>query len=264
VSERDQYPAGVPCWVTNLQRDVPAARRFYEQLFGWATVGPEGVADDQATYAVGRLRGRDVAGIGTMPASAGDAPANWITEISVDNLEETADQVDAAGGTVVQSPVEFDEIGRLAVFTDPAGAQFCAWQPGLRQGAQLVNEPGAWSMSALQTTDLPSALRFYQAVFGWQAEDFGPVTLFRLPGYFGGEPSQPVPRDVVAVALPGDDIAAARWIVDFWVADADAAVEIAQNHGGQLLVPPYDALPFRQSVLADAEGASFTVSQLTR
>jgi hypothetical protein len=30
------------------------------------------------------------------------------------------------------------------------------------------------------------------------------------------------------------------------------------------LVPPYDALPFRQSVLADAEGASFTVSQLTR
>ena len=35
MSERDSYPAGVPCWVTNLQHDVPAARDFYGELFGW-------------------------------------------------------------------------------------------------------------------------------------------------------------------------------------------------------------------------------------
>ena len=33
MSERDTYPAGVPCWVTNLQHDVPMATAFYEELF---------------------------------------------------------------------------------------------------------------------------------------------------------------------------------------------------------------------------------------
>ena len=69
MSERDSYPAGVPCWVTNLQHDVPAARAFYEGLFGWEM---ESGPADVAPYALGRLRGRDVAAIGTMPGS--DAP----------------------------------------------------------------------------------------------------------------------------------------------------------------------------------------------
>ena len=57
-------------------------------------------------------------------------------------------------------------------------------------------------MSALQTDDPARAARFYGAVFGWETEAFGPATLFRLPGYVGGEESQPVPRDVVAVMVP--------------------------------------------------------------
>ena len=61
MSERDSYPAGVPCWVTNLQCDVPVARTFYEGLFGWET---EGGPDDADPYAIGRLNGREVAGIG--------------------------------------------------------------------------------------------------------------------------------------------------------------------------------------------------------
>jgi predicted enzyme related to lactoylglutathione lyase len=264
MSERAQYPAGVPCWITNLQRDVPAARAFYEHLLGWDTVGPEGVPDSEATYAVGRLRGRDVAGIGTMPESAGDGPAAWVTEVRVDDVEATAERVAAAGGSVVRSRVDLEPIGRLAVLTDPSGALFCAWEAGLRQGAQIVNEAGAWSMSALQTADPEGAKAFYRAVFGWEAEAFGPITMFRLPGYLGGEPQQPVPRDVVAVMMPtGDDAdAAARWSVDFWVVDADATTAAAEAGGGQVLTAPYEAGPFRQAVLADPEGASFTVSEL--
>ena len=35
MSERETYPPGVPCWVTNLQHDVPEAEKFYAELFGW-------------------------------------------------------------------------------------------------------------------------------------------------------------------------------------------------------------------------------------
>ena len=46
--------------------------------------------------------------------------------------------------------------------------------------------------------------------------------MFRLPGYVGGEPQQPVSREVVAVMVP-TEADEARWLVNFWVDDLDAA-----------------------------------------
>jgi predicted enzyme related to lactoylglutathione lyase len=155
-----------------------------------------------APYALARLRGRDVAGIATAPDV--DLPPAWITEVRTADLSATVGAVRDAGGEALNVEVDFGPIGKLGVFTDPGGAAFCAWEAGDREGAQRVNEPGAWSMSALQTDDAERAARFYGAVFGWQTEAFGSATLFRQPGYFGGEESQPVARDVVAVMIPAD------------------------------------------------------------
>jgi hypothetical protein len=257
MSERETYPAGVPCWVTNLQHDVPTATAFYEALFGWET---ESGPDDVAPYALGRIRGRDVAGIGTMPDP--EAPPAWVMEVRVDDLASTVDKVRSAGGRVLQENVDFSPVGRLGVFEDPQGAVFCAWEAGDREGAQLVNEAGAWAMSALRTPEPESAVSFYAAVFGWETEAFGPATMFRLPGYVGGEPSQPVPRDVVAVMIPADEDAPVAWGTDFWVSDADGAAETVERMGGRVLEGPYDAPPFRQAVFADCGGAVFSVSQL--
>jgi predicted enzyme related to lactoylglutathione lyase len=242
---------------------VPAARSFYEQLFGWETVGPDDAPDATATYAVARLRGRDVAGIGAIPDPDSEMAAAWITEVRVDALEPVVERTEAAGGTVIERVLDFDPIGRLAVLTDPAGAVFCAWEGGERDGAQIINEPSAWSMSALLTPDADGASAFYNAVFGWEPEAFGPVTILRLPGYFGGEQQQPVPRDVVAVIVPPPAAGPARWSVDFWVHDADAAAAAAGRLGGAVVVAPHDAPPFRQATLADREGATFTISQFT-
>ena len=90
----------------------------------------------------------------------------------------------------------------MAVFADPAGATFCGWQAAQRQGAQRVNEFGAWAMSQLFTPDPDASAEFYGAVFGWTTEAFQDgVWMFRLPGYVGGEPQQPVSREVVAVLV---------------------------------------------------------------
>jgi predicted enzyme related to lactoylglutathione lyase len=258
MSERDTYPAGVPCWVTNLQHDVPTAATFYEELFGWETESGPG---DVAPYALGRLRGRDVAAIGTMPVP--DAPPAWVMEVRVDDLEATVAKVREAGGSVLQENVDFTPVGRLAVFEDPQGAVFCAWEGGDREGAQLVNEPGAWSMGALQTGDTDAAARFYGAVFGWETEAFGPATMFRLPGYVGGEESQPVPRDVVAVMLPAQPDSDPAWGVDFWIDDVARGVEVVRRHGGAVLQGPFEAPPaFTQAIVTDPGGAVLSISQL--
>ncbi|HET8664441.1 MAG TPA: VOC family protein [Nocardioides sp.] len=258
MSERDTYPAGVPCWVTNLQHDVPAAAAFYEELFGWET---ESGPDDLAPYALGRLRGRDVAAIGSMPTP--DAEPGWVMEIRVDDLEATVAAVRRAGGTVLQECVDFTPVGRLAVFEDPQGAVFCTWEGGDREGAQLVNEPGAWSMGALQTEDTAGAARFYGEVFGWETDAFGPATLFRLPGYVGGEDSQPVPRDVVAVMMAAPSGSDPAWAVDFWIDDVERGVDVVRRHGGSVLQGPFEAPPaFTQAIVADPGGAVLSISQL--
>jgi predicted enzyme related to lactoylglutathione lyase len=125
-------------------------------------------------------------------------------------------------------------------------------------------------MSSLHTTDPEGAKAFYGSVFGWQPEPFGPpgaqLTLWRLPGYVGGEPEQPVPRDVVAAMAPTGDAAAAvptHWNVNFRVDDADATVEQAAGLGAQVIAPAHDTPGFRNAVLADPQGAAFSISQLT-
>jgi predicted enzyme related to lactoylglutathione lyase len=59
---------------------------------------------------------------------------------------------------------------------------------------------------------------------------------------------------------PGGETA--RWSVDFWIDDADAPADKATELGGSVVVPPYEVLSFRQAVLADPQGAAFSVSQL--
>jgi len=259
MSERDGYEHGVPCMVAAVHADAPAAAAFYAELFGWETedLMPAGFA---AHYIVCTLRGRRVAAVVSPDGGPPPEKALWTTLVWVDDVEASVRAATGAGGTLIGEPWESPAEGDQAVIADPSGAVFCLWQPGANRGAQLVNEPGAWAMSMLHAPDPEAAAAFYAAVFGWETEAFGPATMWRLPGFFGGEPSQPVPRDVVAVMV--SDGAEPHWSIDFWIADADAAAEKARELGGAVLVEPHDAPPFRRAVLASPDGASFSVSQL--
>jgi predicted enzyme related to lactoylglutathione lyase len=268
MSERDGYEPGVPCWIDTWQPDAAAAATFYTTLFGWEAEDtmPPGTP---GSHYMCRLRGRDVAAIASRPARA-PATAAWNTYVWVESAVEAAANAAWAGGSIVMEPFPSLDGGLIAVVADPAGAVFSVWQPAAHKGAQLVNEPGAWSMSALNTPDPDGAKAFYRDVLGWGTEtlDLGTaeVTLWRLPGYVGGEPGQPVPRDLVATMAPtsGDD-ASPRWSVDFWVDDVDATADRAAQLGGEVVTPPYDipVAALRQAILADPQAAAFSVTKVT-
>ena len=116
-------------------------------------------------------------------------------------------------------------------------------------------------MSLLTTPDPEAARAFYGELFGWEAEAFGPFWVFRLPGYVGGEVQQPVPRDVVAAMTTGEPHRPGTWSVDFWIADADAAVAAAPRLGGSVVAEPFDDAMFRRAVLAAPDGATFAISE---
>src|SRR5262249_43504332 len=127
----------------------------------------------------------------------------WGTYVWVDDLDDVVAKVTDAGGNVPVEPFEALDGGRMAVISDPTGGVIAAWQVGENHGAQILNQPGAWSMSSLHTRAGNAAKDFYGEVFGWKYEDFEMgdmrMTLALVPGYVGGEPGQPVSRENVAV-----------------------------------------------------------------
>jgi hypothetical protein len=263
MSERDTYEPGVPCWVDTLQPDHEAALSFYGELFGWEFAG-----SGPGEYHVARLRGRDVAGVGLQPANGGSSMPAWNTYVAVDNADEAAARATDAGGTVVMDPFDVLPAGRMAVIADPDGATFCIWEARDRQGAQLVNEPSAWSMSVLNSRYPERAKTFYGALFGWTTESFampgGEISMWRLPGYVGGEPEQPVSREVVAAMMQADESVPPHWSADFWIADLDGAVARMPDLGGRVIQEPYDVpgTGLRQGVLADPADTVFSATEV--
>ncbi|MGV8876326.1 MAG: VOC family protein [Rhodoglobus sp.] len=257
MSERDGYPHGVPHWTTCVVRDVTQATNFYGQVFGWDfDLNPTG------DYAVATLRGRMVAGIGSVAAAGPDAQLGWITEICVDDALAAAAAVSRAGGRVVSAPKDLSPASIMTVIADPSGAVLCATQPLERKGAELVNEPNTLTMTTLSTPDVSAVADFYRDVFGWELQRSQSRLLWQLAGYVGGEKVQPVSRDVIAVSK--ESLAPARWDVDFRMKDVDASAAVVRAAGGSVVQEPVDleGVPFRGAVFADPDGSQFTVSQL--
>jgi uncharacterized protein len=275
--ERDGYLPGVPCWVDTSQPDPEGVVAFYAGLFGWdfRDAMPPG---SPGKYFIARLRGGDVAAVGSQPEGAAPAAA-WNTYIWVESADATASKVLDAGGSIVTEPFDVGDAGRMAVCTDPEGAAFCVWQAKEHKGARIVNEPGSLNFNGLNTRDAQAARSFYGAVFGWETLGLGGgAQMWRLPGYGDFlEQSDPGLRkrmaesgapegfeDVVAAINPiADDQAdvPAHWSVTFAVEDADATAARAAELGGQVVVPPFDAPWVRMTVIADPQGATFIASK---
>jgi predicted enzyme related to lactoylglutathione lyase len=277
MPERDGYIPGVPCWIDTSQPDPEAALPFYSGLFGWEfeDVMP---ADAEGKYFMGRLRGGDVAGVGSLPQGA-PPMAMWNTYVWVESADETASKVADAGGTALMEPFDVMDSGRMAVFADPEGAMFCVWEAKGSKGAQIVNEDGSLNFNGLNTRDVDGAKRFYGSVFGWQTLPLdGGAEMWTLPGYGDhleeGDPDlrkrmaeARAPKgfeDVVASINPIPDDqpdVPAHWSVTFAVDDADATAEKATELGGKVVVPPFDAPWVRMTVITDPQGATFIASK---
>jgi predicted enzyme related to lactoylglutathione lyase len=108
-------------WHELFAGDADADIPFYHALFGWTEtrqydMGPMGV------YHLFRNAGGEVGGVMTRPA---DMPAaGWRYYFEVDDVDAAAERVKRAGGAVTQDPQDVPDGSRVAMATDPQGAQF--------------------------------------------------------------------------------------------------------------------------------------------
>jgi predicted enzyme related to lactoylglutathione lyase len=231
VGARESYALGTFCWVDLVTADKAAAARFYGELLGWEI--PEGERHVHC-----RLRGRDVAGLYSLP----DTPPRWTSYVAVEDADATAARAAALGGTVVEEPFDVGPEGRRAVVADPAGARVALWQARSHPGAGLVNDVGCWCSNQLQAPDPP--LAFYREWLGWEVEEAG-------DGYWAVRNAGADNGGILAADGPP------AWLVYFHVEDADDATRSAQAAGAAVLLAPETIGLGRIAILADPQGAAF-------
>jgi uncharacterized protein len=254
MTERNGYPAGTPSWVDLGSRDLDDSKRFYGGLFGWTA---EAGADPALTagYSMFVLHGKVVAGLGKL-TEEGAAPS-WSTYVTVDDADRTLALAHEHGATVLVEPMDVLDAGRMATFVDPTGARLSVWQPGVHQGAQLVNEPGALCWNELATRDINAAKDFYKAVFGW----VGDTNAFEGTTYTEWKLDDHSVGGMIQIDEDWPDEIPSHWIVYFHVDDCDVVAARAEELGGKVAVPPTDIPPGRFAVIVDPQEAMFSIIQ---
>lgn len=246
MGERTSHPPGTISWSDLGTSDPEAAKTFYTSLFGWEYEDmpiPQG-----GTYTMLRKDGKEAAALSA--AQEGMPPA-WNAYVTVDSADDAAAKAADLGGTVIAEPFDVLEAGRMAVIQDPTGAFFSVWEPRQSIGAQIVNGPGALTLSQLNTLDPERALEFYSGVFGWRGES---VEGGSMPywGLYNGD------RLAGGVMQMSPDMGAPpHWLNYFGIEDVDDAAGRVGELGGQVMVPPMDVPGGRIIVVQDPQGAVF-------
>ena len=167
----DERHNGKVVWHDLLTNTPEASRRFYGELFGWEFEEPRvfvGVGSGES-YMLIRHNGELIGGmVDTNALGKTENISQWITTISVADIDAAVERVAGAGGKVVNAPESIGERGRMAVIEDSTGALFAMIQTKQGDPADSESRHNGWLWDELWTSDVDSATGFYRAVFCFQ------------------------------------------------------------------------------------------------
>lgn len=256
---------GAPTWLELGSPDVAASAAFYGELFGWRHQSAGLNSGGYGFFTLDAHSDQVVAAVG--PLGDGETVGNWSLYFHTPDVNATVARAEAAGGTVAMAPDDVFTAGRMAIITDPTGAEFSLWQPGDITGLDLVNEPGSLIWTELYTTDAITARTFYRDVLGWveiSSPASGPSSAdggYVVVAPMGGTG----PRDAHGgiLQLAEEHLAAgsgSEWHPYIAVTDCDAVLNTAIKNGASALIPPMELEGVgRLAMFADPSGAPCAV-----
>lgn len=222
----------------DLITDVPAeSRRFYEELFGWEfqSVGTTlGIGDDD-TYSLIRNNGRLIGGMidANQLRNAENDIAQWVTVMSVADVDRAAADFESRGGHVYTAPTDLASRGRIAVVADAQGAILALLQA--RDGDPLDRDPemNDFLWDELWTTDVEAATAFYRSIIDFEVEDYDEDDDEREEIYrmlkVGERPRVGILDNPFADVRP-------VWVNYLRVADPSAITARVESLGGRILI----------------------------
>jgi len=169
----DHYNGRV-VWHDLLTSTPAESRKFYGELFGWEFEKPglaTGLGGDDS-YMLIRHDGKLIGGMVDAKALNRDVDiSQWVTVMSIADIDAAAERVVAAGGEVLTPPTDVGSRGVLAVVAGPDRAIIALVQT--RDGDPPEQEPriDEWLWDELWTNNVEQTTGFYRQVAGFQIED---------------------------------------------------------------------------------------------
>lgn len=130
-------------WHELLAEDRNRIFDFYGDLFGWQKAASE--TETAHLYQLFSAGGQTIGGMLTKLPSV--QQSCWLYYFNVDDIDETARHVNAAGGRVLQGPIELSDNCWIARCVDPQGALFALQGArGRRDARHLSDSEVTWSV----------------------------------------------------------------------------------------------------------------------
>ena len=123
--ERPEGPAqiGDASWYELMTTDMPAAMKFYQQIFGWQP-GNSMDMGDMGTYQMFNRPHGMIGGMMNKPPQMANVPPNWQIYFRVPDVHAAAERITANGGKILNGPMEVPGGDWVVNAMDPQGAAF--------------------------------------------------------------------------------------------------------------------------------------------
>jgi len=240
------YHTGKFVWHDLVTSDVAATKTFYGQLFNWTF-------EQRDRYTIVKLNDKRIGGIlYIQPKPAELHVARWISSLSVLDVDQATDVVLTNGGKVHKGPENIGDRGRVALVSDPQGAQFSLihTKNGDPNDGPIVE--GSWLWHELWTKNPSDSANFYEALAGYSTvEEFEDYWILKVDNKWRAGI-----RNLFNQALEQ------RWVPVIRVNDVKAISNLAKQLGGRTLIEPENPDFVDQvALLADPSGALFMIQE---
>lgn len=246
------------CWTELGTTDTEKAAKFYARVFGWERMPPQlySRGGNPVDYTLLCLGGRIVGGLHPLSGAQRKQGARprWLSYVCVGDAASASSRARELGATVLVSPLDVLDLGRLSILRDPAGALFGTWQSiGLERAFQAQDQIGCASWFEHVSDDVPRAARFYGALFGWSQrssaeEDGGRILLEHDGALIAGLRS----------SVQASGKLPPQWLTFFQTEDCEASCQRVVTQHGSVISGPLDSTrSARPAVVNDPQGAAF-------
>ncbi len=233
-------------WYDLLTEDVDGVKTFYSELLGWSY---EETSDPD--YFLIKHRGRPIGGIVDMTDVEPDSnQSQWVSMLSVADVGQAVQMTELAGGETHLEPTDIDDLGTIAVVSDPQGAVVSF----LRTEAGYPDKKpwrGDWMWTELWTGDVEASSEFYRDLVGF---DIAKKVILENTEYVYFARNDD-PRAGV-IPRPKEEIRA-HWLPYVRVEDPAALADRVEDLGGTVLLEPRkDVRQGTVAIVLDPAGAA--------
>ena len=240
------YHPGKFVWHDLVTSDVATTKSFYGQLFSWTF-------EERGRYTIVSLHDKRIGGIlDIQPVTPERHAARWISSLSVSDVDQATSIVLANGGKVHRGPENIGDRGRVALVSDPQGAQLSLIHTKKGDPSDGPIAEGSWLWHELWTNNPDSSVNFYQELAGYSSiEELDSYLILKA-----GDKWRAGIRNLFNQALEQ------RWVPVIKVNDVKAISALAKQLGGKVIIeaenPDYAD---QVALLADPSGALFMIQE---